>query len=87
MAMEKLSTKWDLGSIKHTAPSDFARFRSHWPEIELLSIAAVVGPTIDTAIYLEFISTGHRGAISRGNVSITSTDLENLAVINSTRYD
>ena len=66
-----------------------ARFRSHWPEIELLSAAAVVGPINDTAIYLEFTSTGHRRASftwERDDHIYRYRDMENPRVINPTRY-
>lgn len=59
---------------------DLARFPADWPELELLTVAAANAPTNDSANYVSF-RVAIVAPMSRGNVTISSANTNDLPVI------
>ncbi|KAL9111591.1 MAG: hypothetical protein Q9227_004079 [Pyrenula ochraceoflavens] len=66
--------------LSSSAISDLAGFPSDWPELELLPISAATFPVNDTSSYATITIAGV-APISRGNVTISSTDTDDAPVI------
>lgn len=68
------------GDLSNTSLSDLSQFPSDWPELEILPIAGALAPVNDTFNYASF-TIGVIAPISRGNVSINSTNTDDPPLI------
>ena len=67
-------------NLSSSAISDLGTFPSDWPELELLPISAATFPVNDTSSYASFTIAGV-APVSRGNVTIDSTDTDDPPII------
>ena len=80
LGWEKLPSQYRTQFSDKTS-SDLSKYPSDWPELEILPLAAVLGPAPDNANYAS-ITTAILTTTSRGNVTINSTDTSDNPVVN-----
>ena len=79
LGWEKVPSRY-RGLLSERALADLAQFPADWPELELLPLAASTIPVQDTADYASFTIAGV-APLSRGNVTIQSTDTDVKPII------
>lgn len=80
-AWEKLPTHLRNTTLKPSDDAMLAEYPSDWPELELLPIAAPFAPVPDNAMYAS-LTVALLTFTSRGNVTISSTNIDDLPLIN-----
>lgn len=77
---EKVPSKY-RSNFSSSTVSDLSKFPSDWPELELLPISAATFPVNDTSNYASF-TIAAVAPLSRGSVTINSTNTDDPPVIN-----